>query len=179
VALDDALRARREANCLAHVKAENAHRFDEAIALFARPRYEIVATGELYDGSDGVERLLVENVTAFPDFWYDLEKLHHAEDAVVVEGTFRGTHEGPWRGLPATGRKVAFPMLIVFSFDGEDNMGERLYFDLHTVLRQLGIARDPNSMGGKIESMLLHPLTILKALFRKLFRRKKAPAASG
>jgi hypothetical protein len=55
-----------------------------------------------------------------------------------VEGSFRGTHAGRWRRLPATGRRVDFPMLIVFPFEGDRMMGERIYFDLSTALRQLG-----------------------------------------
>jgi steroid delta-isomerase-like uncharacterized protein len=178
VALDDAVRTRRMEICQGHMTAENAHRFDDAIGFFGRPRYEVMATGEIYDGAAGVERLLNENLVAFPDFHYDVERMHHAEDAIVTEGMFRGTHEGTWRGLPATGRKVEFPMLLVFSFEGEAMVGERVFFDLHTVLRELGVARDPNSTGGKVESMVMHPVTIVKALFRKL-RRKKAPAADG
>src|SRR5919197_5556321 len=103
VALDDDLRKKREAVCLAHMTAENAHQFEEGIAFFARPQYHLVATGEVWDGADGVARLMQENVTAFPDFHYEVERMHHADDAIVVEGTIRDTHEGGWRGLPATG----------------------------------------------------------------------------
>jgi hypothetical protein len=51
VAIDEDLRTRREETCLGHLRAENAHRFDEAIGFFARPRYELVATGEVFDGA--------------------------------------------------------------------------------------------------------------------------------
>jgi|ERR1051325_4182703 len=152
--------------------AENDHRFDQAIGFFARPRYEIVATGEVYDGTNGLHTLMRENVTAFPDFHYDYQQLHHADDAIVVEGNFRGTHGGTWRGLPATGRKVDFPMLIVFRFEGESMMGERIFFDLNTALRQLGVARDPNTTSGKIATALNHPVTIGRALLRSLRRRR-------
>jgi steroid delta-isomerase-like uncharacterized protein len=152
--------------------AENAHRFDEAIGYFARPRYELMATGEVYDGASELGGLMHENVTAFPDFRFDHRWVHHADDAIVVEGTFTGTHEGTWRGLPATGRRVEFPMLIVFPFDGPAMMGERIYFDLITALRQLGVARDPNSTGGRIATALNHPLTVGRALLRNLGRRR-------
>jgi steroid delta-isomerase-like uncharacterized protein len=167
VALDEALRRKREETCVGHMTAENAHEFDDCIGFFDHPRYEIVPTGEVYDGSAEVARLMRENVTAFPDFHFDVERMHHADEAVVVEGTFRGTHEGTWRGLPATGRKVEFPMLIVFGFEGEAMLGERIFFDLGTPLRQLGVARDPNSIAGKITTVLNHPITIGRAALRK------------
>jgi steroid delta-isomerase-like uncharacterized protein len=174
VEIDDALRKKREEVCVGHMTAENAHTFDHAIGFFARPRYEVVATGEVYDGTAELGRLMQENVTAFPDFRYDPERLHHADDAIVVEGTFRGTQLGTWRGLPATGRRVEFPMLIVFRFEGEAMMGERIFFDLNTALRQLGVARDPNSTSGKIATALNHPVTLTRALLRKLRKRRQA-----
>jgi hypothetical protein len=61
-------------------------------------------------------------------------------------------------------------MLIVFPFEGEAMMGERIYFDLTTVLRQLGVARDPNTVGGKITIFLNHPITLSRALLRGLQR---------
>ena len=172
VAVDEALRRRREEICVGHMDAENAHDFDEAIGRFARPRYELLATGEVYDGAEALAGFMNENVTAFPDFRYQPLKMHHGDDAIVVEGFFGGTHRGTWRGLPATGRRVEFPMLIVFAFEGESMMGERIYFDLSTALRQLGVARDPNSTAGKIETVLTHPVTISRALLRRLRPRK-------
>lgn len=166
------LREEREELCIGHMTAENAHQFDDAIAFFERPRYEIVATGEVYDGSSELGRLMQENVTAFPDFTYEFERLHHADDAIVVEGTFRGTHEGTWRGLPGTGRRVAFPMLIVFAFDGNAMMGERIFFDLNTALTQLGVARDPNSTSGRVFTALNHPVTVTRALLRQRRHRR-------
>ncbi|HEX3328084.1 MAG TPA: ester cyclase [Actinomycetota bacterium] len=171
--VDDDLRTRREETCLGHMRAENAHRFDEAIEFFARPRYELVATGEVFDGASPLRGLMQENVTAFPDFHYDVIHLHHADDVIVVEGSFKGTHEGRWRGLPATGRCVDFPMLIVFPFKGDQMMGERIYFDLATALRQLGVARDPNTVAGKISTALNHPITLGRALFRGAQRRRR------
>ena len=174
MALDEDLRKKREAVCIGHMTAENAHEFEHGISFFARPQYHIMATGEVWDGADGVARLMRDNVTAFPDFNYEFEHLHHADDAIVVEGTFRGTHEGTWRGLPATGRRVEFPMLIVFPFEGGDMMGERIYFDLNTALRQLGVAFDPNSTAGKVSTALNHPVTIVRALLRKLRQSRRS-----
>jgi steroid delta-isomerase-like uncharacterized protein len=174
VALDDALRQRREALCVGHMTAENEHDFDQAIGFFHRPRYELVATGEVYDGADRLGDLMQENVTAFPDFRFDVGALHHADEAIVVEGTFRGTHLGTWRGLPATGRRIAFPMVIVFPFDGDRMLGERLFFDLSTALRQLGVARDPSTTAGKIATVLNHPVTVGLALVRGVLRSSSA-----
>jgi steroid delta-isomerase-like uncharacterized protein len=170
VTVDAALRARREELCVGHMTAENAHAFDDAIGFFHYPRYELVATGEVYDGAERLGELMHQNVTAFPDFRFDVARLHHADEAIVVEGVFQGTHLGTWRGLPATGRRVSFPMVIVFPFDGDRMLGERLFFDLGTAFRQLGVARDPATRTGKVATALNHPVTIGRALLRGVVR---------
>ena len=86
--LDPSLRARREAIVLEHMTAENAHEFDRCIDAFSHARYEIIATGEVWDGKDGVNELLLQNITAFPDFKFVPESMHYAGNAVFVEGRF-------------------------------------------------------------------------------------------
>lgn len=165
------IRRQREATVREHMEAENAHDFHRCIAAFAHPRYEIVATGEVWDGHSGVNTLLQENKRGFPDFRFHPESVHHAADAVIVEGRFTGTHRGNWRGLPPTGRKVDFRLIIVFVFDGEQMICERTYFDIGTPLTQLGVARDPNSRAGKIATALNHPVVISKAVIRSRLHR--------
>jgi len=160
---------------------ENAHEFDDAIAAFHHPRYEIVATGEVWDGTDGVGALLTENKTGFSDFKFYPTVWHHAEEAIIVEGRFTGTHDGNWRGLPATGRKVDFELIIVFKFEGDRMVCERTYFDIGTALRQLGVQRDPNTLPGKIELIAAHPVNVGKAFVRSLLagRQGRSGAAAG
>ncbi len=163
------LRERREATVREHMEAENAHDFDRCIAAFSHPRYEIVATGEVWDGHSGVNTLLNANKKGFPNFRFQPKTLHHADDAVIVEGRFTGTQDGNRRGLPPTGRKVDFPLIIVFQFEGERMVCEKTYFDIGTPLTQLGVARDPNSRGGKIATALNHPVVVGRAMISSLF----------
>jgi steroid delta-isomerase-like uncharacterized protein len=165
------LQKRREAVVREHMEAENAHDFDRCIAAFAHPRYEIVATGEVWDGHSGVSSLLNENKQGFSDFQFTPEAWHHAGEAVIVEGRFTGTHDGPWRGLPPTGRRVDFPLIIVFAFENERMVCERTYFDIGTPLTQLGVARDPNSRGGRIAAAANHPVVVGRAMIRSVLRR--------
>jgi predicted ester cyclase len=170
--------ARRVARVNEHMRLENAHDFPGCIAEFQRPRYEFVATGEVHDGSAGVESLLLENRRAFPDFRFEPRRTSAGGDVVLVEGEFTGTQEGPWRGLPPTGRRVRLPMAVVFEFEGESLVCERVYFDLGTVLRQLGVARDPLTLSGRLATVVGHPVTIARALLRSLFRRRTRPPAT-
>jgi steroid delta-isomerase-like uncharacterized protein len=153
------------------MRLENEHDFPGCIGAFTHARYEIVATGEIHDGPDAVDAFLAENRRAFPDFRFTPTRTTGSANSVLVEGAFTGTHDGPWRGLPATGRRVDFRMAVVFEFDGEDLVCERVYFDLGTPLRQLGVSRDPTSLGGRLTTLACHPVTIAKALLRTARRR--------
>ena len=102
------LRARREAVVREHMESENVHDFDTTIATFGHPRYELVATGDVYDGEEAVRAYFAESRRAFPDQRNELVALHHADDAVIVEFDLLGTHLGPLRrSLPRAARFAA------------------------------------------------------------------------
>jgi steroid delta-isomerase-like uncharacterized protein len=169
--LDAALREKREATVREHMESENRHEFDVTMATFHHPRYEIVATGDVYDGADEVARYFQETRAAFPDQRNELIALHHADDAVIAEFDLKGTHLGSFRGLPPTGREFTCRMTALFLFDDDRLVCERVYFDSATILRQLGIAHDPTSLTGRAATVLNHPLTIGRALLRQVSRR--------
>jgi hypothetical protein len=43
---------------------------------------------------------------------------------------------------------------------------ERAYYDRLTLFIQLGVARDPNSVTGRVMTLLTHPLTVGRAALR-------------
>ena len=145
--LASSLQERRLELVREHMQSENEHRFDDTFETFDHPRYELVGTGDVYDGREEVARYFEETRTAFPDQRNELLALHHADDAVIAEANLFGTHEGPFRGLPPTGRKFEMRFAAMFLFEEDRLVCERVYFDSNTVLRQLGIARDPLSVG--------------------------------
>jgi hypothetical protein len=67
-----------------HLRLENAHDFDGAVAVFGTAKYEVVANGESYDGPARVNVFLAENKTAFPDFVFTPTKVAPSTDAVLV-----------------------------------------------------------------------------------------------
>ncbi|SRR5581483_1126911 len=166
-----AMRRKREAIVKEHMESENRHEFDDTLATFDHPRYELIATGDVYDGPEEVMAYFEETRRAFPDQRNELISLNHSDDAVFVEATLRGTHEGPLRGLPPTGREFEMRFLAMFVFEEDRLVCERVYFDQATVLRQLGIARDPSSLTGRLETLAGHPWTIGRGLVRRVIGR--------
>jgi steroid delta-isomerase-like uncharacterized protein len=161
---------RRERIVKEHVAAEEAGDWAAALATFGRARYEIMPTGEVYDGAEDVMRLYSETAAAFPRIQFETRAFYAAGEAILHEATFSATHAGTWRGLPATDRTVRYAMLNVFEFDGDALVCERMYFDLLTPLRQIGVARDPTSLGGRIAMAANHPLTVGRAFLRGAVR---------
>lgn len=166
-----AVRRKREATVREHMESENRHDFDTTMGTFHHPRYEIIATGDVHDGEGEVARYFEETRAAFPDQRNELIALHHADDAVVAEFDLKGTHLGSFRGLPATGKDFTCRMVALFLFEEDRLVGERVYFDSATILRQLGIAHDPLTLWGRLATVANHPLTIGRAAVRSIVRR--------
>jgi hypothetical protein len=82
-----------------------------------------------------------------------------------------GTHLGPFRGLPPTGRSFEMRFCAMFVFEEDRLVCERVYFDANTVLRQLGIAHDPLTLKGRVATVFNHPVTVGTALVRQFTRR--------
>ena len=105
---------------------------------------------------------------AFPDQRNELVALHHADDAVIVEFDLLGTHLGPLRALPPTGRAIRCRMSAHFVFEGDQLVCERVYFDQLTIMRQLGLAHESTSLAGRVTTLVSHPLTVGRAVARKV-----------
>jgi len=149
-----------------HMESENVHDFDTTIGTFSHPRYEIIPTGDVYDGETAVRAYFTETRRAFPDQRNELISLRHADDAVIVEFDLLGTHLGPLRSLPPTGRSFRARMTAFFIFGGERIVCERVYFDQLGLMRQLGVAHDPTSLAGRLTTAVSHPVTIGRAIAR-------------
>jgi steroid delta-isomerase-like uncharacterized protein len=171
VAVSAKLRRQREEIVVEHMESENRHEFDVTLETFDHPRYELIGTGDVYDGPQEVAAYFEETRTAFPDQRNELIAMHHSDDAVIVEANLYGTHDGPFRGLPPTGRRFEMRFCALFVFEEERLVCERVYFDAGTILRQLGIAHDPLTVSGRVATVLNHPLTVGRALLRQVTNR--------
>jgi steroid delta-isomerase-like uncharacterized protein len=155
-----------------HIRFENSHDLEAVLRTFGEnARYDDEPWGEHYTGRDGVRLFYEQLMKALPDLEIAVQRRHIAEDAILVEVAIRGTHLGAWRGLPATGRRVEFPLCGVYTFDADDRLaGERIYYDRASVLRQLGVFHEPRTLLGQICIVATHPITIARAFVRKLLR---------
>jgi steroid delta-isomerase-like uncharacterized protein len=137
--LTDELRQRRLELIEEHFRSEVAHEFELTLATFnGHPHYEIMATGQVYDGADEVMGYYRTTRTAFPDQRHDEVRLHVADDAVIAEFNLLGTNTGEFYGLPPTGKAFRMPIIAVFFFEDDRITNERIYFDSASLLTQIG-----------------------------------------
>jgi predicted ester cyclase len=93
--------------------------------------YELVQTGERWEGHEGAGRFYTELLSAFPDIRFDLTNIVIGPQGVCEEAQVTGTHSGEWRGQAPTGEFVEFAVVIFFPWDREARKfkGERVYVD--------------------------------------------------
>ena len=97
--------------------------------------YEIVPTGQRWEGHDGARDFYRELFAAFPDNAFALSEIVVGPQGVFEVATLTGTNEGPWGGADPTGLPVALQVLILFPWDPatERFTGERIWFDRGTL----------------------------------------------
>lgn len=132
------LRARREQVVLDHMRSENEQRFDETIATFAHPRYELIASGQVYDGEAEVRGYYSAGRALVPDQSNELISMYHSENGVGIEMWLRGT---PRRDEVSDPRSFEIRMAAFFDFEGDRIVCERAYWDRQSVVEQVLGAR--------------------------------------
>jgi hypothetical protein len=115
-----------------HSIAEDRRDIDGLVAtLSPECVYEIVPTGQRWEGHAGAHEFYGELFEAFPDNAFALSDIVVGPQGVFEVATLRGTNLGPWAGAEPTGLPIALQVLILFPWDPgtERFSGERIWFD--------------------------------------------------
>lgn len=115
-----------------HSIAEQRRDIDGLIETLAEEcAYEIIPTGQRWDGHAGARAFYAELFDAFPDNAFSLTEIVVGPQGVMEVATLTGTNLGPWAGAPASGLPVALEVIILFPWDPrtERFLGERIWFD--------------------------------------------------
>ena len=138
--MDAQLRARRLATLQQHFDSEVDHDWDTCLGTFdGFPRYEIVPTGQVYEGDEEVLAYHRAQRVAFPDQRHENVRIHVADDdTVITEFDLLGTNTGEFVGSAPTGKAFRVPTIAVFTFRGDRIVNERVYLDLASMFSQIG-----------------------------------------
>jgi steroid delta-isomerase-like uncharacterized protein len=80
---------------------------------------------------------------AFPDIIYSIEELIAVEDRVISRFIVRGTHEGEYQGIPATGNKIEVSGIMMTRIENGKIVEDKEELDALGLMMQLGMELKP------------------------------------
>jgi len=80
---------------------------------------------------------------AFPDISYSIEELIAVEDRVISRFIVRGTHEGEFQGIPATGNKIESSGVMISRIENGKIVEDKEELDQLGMMMQLGMELKP------------------------------------
>lgn len=112
-------------------------------ALAPEVVYDELATQRTANGIDEVLMNWKGWATALPDSRATFRSEMASGNTAVLEVTWTGTHNGPLQTptgeIPATGKKIDVPACQVVEVADDQVKSIRQYFDMGTILEQIGV----------------------------------------
>ena len=81
---------------------------------------------------------VVELTTALPDLCFTIEDTVAEGEKFVACWTFSGTHQGEYRGIPATGKKISVEGITIHHIKNGKILDSYTRWDALGLMRQLG-----------------------------------------
>jgi steroid delta-isomerase-like uncharacterized protein len=100
--------------------------------------HDISGPPGLPPGREGVKELVRFYRTAFPDATVTVDDQIAEGDKVVTRYTARGTHQGDFAGMPATGRQFTSTGITIDRIEGGKIVESWNEFNQFALLQQLG-----------------------------------------
>jgi steroid delta-isomerase-like uncharacterized protein len=101
-------------------------------------RYDPYIEAGAVRGVQTVKENIVWFHNVFPDLTCTVEDQVAEGEKVVSRYTIRGTHQGEFFGVPATGKRIELRGIQIDRLEGGKMVEERAEFDLLGALQQLG-----------------------------------------
>jgi steroid delta-isomerase-like uncharacterized protein len=118
----------------------SAHDLDRLLPLFTDDVvYEDVTMGVVNHGKNELRTFGEGFFAAFPDVTFELTSRFATGSQGGSEWVMRGTHQGDMPGLPATNKRIEVRGASIFEFEGDKVRRCSDYWDMATLLKQLGL----------------------------------------
>jgi predicted ester cyclase len=98
-------------------------------------------------GLAGLKHFVTLLRAAFPDFQYTIDDEIAEGDRVAIRVTARGTHQGDWFGIPATGKTVSWTEMHISRLADGKLVEHWANSDQLGLLQQLGVIPAPGQAG--------------------------------
>ncbi len=139
----DLLAAQNRALVLQFYKSFDNRRLQEGLALLSIEMVAHMAGTETPLGQADFIDIGTEVYNAFPDGRHSFDQVIAHRDTVVTSGFFTGTHLGPFRGLPPTGRAVRFAVMHIDRVSHSKIVEHWGQGDSLSLVQQLGVKLVP------------------------------------
>ncbi len=116
---------------ISHSKAEDGRNLQGLIDTLAEDCvYEIVPTGQRWEGHEGARAFYTSFLGAFPDIDFKMTEVVIGPQGVFEVANVSGTHRGKWAGIEPTNQRVQFQVVIYFPWNpvAEKFGGEKVWF---------------------------------------------------
>ena len=124
------------------VEAFNKDDWGQAMAVLGGSLYNELGTGRQLRGEAQILPALQGWKKAMPDVKGTVTSAFASGNKAVLEVTWKGTQTGPMDGpggtLPPSGKSQTTPAAWVFEFDGDKVKESRQYFDMMSLMQQIG-----------------------------------------
>jgi predicted ester cyclase len=123
-----------------HSKAEDQRDLQGLIDTLAENCvYEVIPTGQRWEGHDGARAFYTTFLGAFPDVKFELVDIVIGPQGVIEIADMSGTHRGPWAGIEPSGKPLHMQIMIHFPWNPTAAKfdGEKVYFDRSALTEQL------------------------------------------
>jgi steroid delta-isomerase-like uncharacterized protein len=111
--------------------------------LAADAVYDEKATNRRLQGAGQIIEAFQGWASAFPDSKATFIREFASGDTVVLELVWKGVHTGPLQtptgAIPASNKPIELPACEVFRIEGEKIKSSSHYFDMLTLLQQIGV----------------------------------------
>ena len=98
-------------------------------------------------GPEGFIKFFTQFRAAFPDLKIAVEHMVADEDNVAIAYTITGTQEGPFQGIPATGKKIKARGMQIAKYNSDGKITERWgSSDEAGILQQIGATKPTTSL---------------------------------
>ncbi|MEO8288844.1 MAG: ester cyclase [Chloroflexota bacterium] len=102
---------------------------------------EFYAPGDHLEGLKHVARSLY---AAFPDYHVTINDMVVEGNKIAVYWTGRGTHQGEWQGIAATGRQISVEGIDIEYVSEGKIVSEEGVIDMSGMMRQLSVETQPS-----------------------------------
>lgn len=122
-----------------YVQAWNKRDFSQMSKLVAESFTFTSPTAGTIEGRENVEAYAKMVVDGFSDFEVEVQEMLAGDELVMTESILSGTHDGEFNDISPTHETFEIRDMAKFVIEDGTLQQERLYFDQHEFLSQLGL----------------------------------------